>query len=328
MIIKKLLESYIDIHTEDMFSSDQDAMLLDKLSKKFVGVCYSSCYVLKVNKIIRRGYIYMGSAVSVKFEVDALVYYTNEIVNGCKIIKKEKHGIIHAKSKYAGVNIRIRPDNSIYKEGDVVPVIIKGVRYNTNQNAISVSAVPFMPIIDPNSFNYYKINKVLDKQQLVNLTDLLKQIRDAESGLSKTNRKIYKFFVDILSHKLKSTKMKKIDIDKMLELKVGDLVYNPTDKYDELNVYYEEGSSAKSDMEIITEEKLDELKALKYTTDVNIITSNTIDESMYIIVHSILMRKLLHLQTLHNFLEHYTSIGDIQKNKNTWKLYNMLKKDL
>ena len=54
-----------------------------------------------------------------------------------------------------------------------MPVIIKGVRYNINQNAISVSAVPFMPIIDPNSFNYYKINKALDKQQLANLTDLL-----------------------------------------------------------------------------------------------------------------------------------------------------------
>ena len=136
MIIKKLLETVIELSDpNDMFLNIDD-MLIQKLYDKFVGVCYQSSYIIKINRIIRRSYIFMqtsldgNSQVNVKFEVDALTYITNEIINGCTIVKKEPNGIIHAKSKYAGIQMSIQQNMSIFKENDIVPVIVKRVRYN------------------------------------------------------------------------------------------------------------------------------------------------------------------------------------------------------
>ena len=42
---------------------------------------------------------------NVMFEVDAIEYIKDEIINGCKIIKKEPNGIIHAKSEYSGIQL-------------------------------------------------------------------------------------------------------------------------------------------------------------------------------------------------------------------------------
>ena len=65
MIIKKILESYIDISDpKEMFSNDKESMLINKLTEKFVGICYMSCYIIKINKIIRRSYIYMNETLN------------------------------------------------------------------------------------------------------------------------------------------------------------------------------------------------------------------------------------------------------------------------
>ena len=181
MIIKKLIETYIDIDDpSDVLCADINKMLIDKLTNKFVGVCYKSGLIMKINRIIRRSYIYLQTTLdgygqtSVKFEVDVLIYKNNEVINGCKIIKKEPNGIIHANSKYAGIQMSIQQNMSIFKEGDVVPIIVKRVRYNINHTSISVSAIPFIPI----EYNivYYKLIDTMNKKRVETIERLIKQI--------------------------------------------------------------------------------------------------------------------------------------------------------
>ena len=81
MFIKKILETYMDItDPNEILSTDRNKMLMEKLTSKFVGVCYNSCYILKINRIIRRSYIYMKDTLdgdahtNVMFEVDAIEY--------------------------------------------------------------------------------------------------------------------------------------------------------------------------------------------------------------------------------------------------------------
>ena len=171
MIFKKTMETYLDIIDPfEMYSPDANMTVLKKLEEKFVGVCVKSCYVLSVNKIIRRSYTYMndtlkgGSSVCVLFETDVIAYSHGEVITDCHIIKKETRGIIHAKSKYAGIQLTISPDISIFSQGDTVPVRVNKVRYNVNQNKISILAIPFLPMKLPNY--QYVINKELDSKEI------------------------------------------------------------------------------------------------------------------------------------------------------------------
>jgi hypothetical protein len=293
----------------EILSTDRNKMIMKKLTSKFVGVCYNSCYILKINRIIRRSYIYMKDTLdgdahtNVMFEVDAIEYIKDEIINGCKIIKKEPNGIIHAKSEYSGIQLNIQSNMSIFKEGDIIPVIVRMVRYYVNQSAISVLAVPFMPIVNP--IQYYKINGVLTKQETDNIKSLLDQIKDAETQIDKldvTDKKIYKFFNELLSNKEPSIKSgKKINISDIMNIKSG-IVSKIEGVFDYSQIYYTEETDSKNTSDVI------------------------IEDSSYIIFSVLLIKYLCNLQTLQNFIKAYPKFTDIQQHKNTWKLYASLKK--
>jgi len=310
MFIKTILETYIDItDPNDIFSNNLDKMLFDKLTSKFVGVCYNSCLIIKVNKIIRRSYMYMKDTLdgdahtNIMFEVDAIQYIKDEIINGCKIIKKESNGIVHAKSEYAGIQLNIPATMSIFKEDDIIPVIIKMVRYNVNQSAISVLAVPFIPTVSP--VVYYKLNDILTKQENENIKTLIEQVKNEENKIDKLNtneKKIYNFFVDLLSNKQTAMKSgKKFNISDVLNIKTG-IVWKPNIGFDTPDIYH---SAAE-----IKEEPQD----------------GVINESQFISFSTMLIRYLSNLQTLQEFLKYYPKFTDIQNNKNIWRLYSSLKK--
>jgi hypothetical protein len=242
MRVKKILETFLDFSDpKDIYSQDRDKMIMDKLIEKFVGVCYMSCYIVKVNKIIRRSFIYMkdtleGDAhISVMFEVDAIVYHTNEIVHGCTIIKKEPNGIVHGKSEYAGIQLSVQSNMAIFKEGDVVPVIVQRVRYNVNQSAVSILAMPFIPITKQTVL--YKINGTLLNNQVDELKSLLEEIKLEHETIKKFNKnekKIYNFFSDMLnpnkSDKLNtfSKKTKLVNMKDILDITSG-IIYKSDD---------------------------------------------------------------------------------------------------
>lgn len=313
MLVKKILETYIDISDpNDIFSVDMNQTIMNKLNEKFVGICYNSCLIVKINKIIRRSYVYMKDTLdgdtnlNIMFEVDCIIYIKNEIINNCKIIKKETNGIIHATSKYAGIQLNIQPNMNIFKEGEIIPVIVKRVRYNISQNSISVSAMPFMPII--HDIYYYKIKGTLSSLQKYNIQNILDQIKKYEDEFKKLNandKKIYKFFIDLLQQKSTSNildkKSKPISIHDMTNLKSG-IIYKKYDSYDNNTVMY---SDSKEDVKLEDE---------------------IIEEEMYTIFNNILFVYLSHLQTLKDFIENYNTFNEVLKNKNIWKLFSMLKK--
>ena len=354
---------------KDMFSPNRDEMLISKLTDKFVGVCYMSCYVIKINKIIRRSYIYMkdtlegDSHTNIMFEVDAIVYQKNEIINGCHIIKKEPNGIIHGKSTYAGIQLSIQPNMSIFKEGDIVPVIVKRVRYNVNQTSMSVLAVPFIPIqYQP---IYYSTNGSLSKIQTAELKSLLDQIKIEQSKLKNLNandKKITSFFIDLLSpsksldptkvsdnQKLSIAKSKKIDILDILELDHG-ILFRPDIKFDDSSIYYISSDtnikSAQNSKSILQNKLVSDFSQLNDTdikkqvdtdikkqvdTDIKkqselSASTNIVDESVYNTYYILLTQYINNIQSLQNFLIQYSTVDAIQKNKEIWKMYTMLKK--
>lgn len=334
MKIKKILETYMDItDPKDIFSPNRDSMIMEKLIDKFVGVCYMSCFIVKINKIIRRSYIYMkdtldgDSHTNIMFEVDAIVYQLNEIINGCKIIKKEPNGIIHGKSEYAGIQLSIQPNMSIFKEGDIVPVIVKRVRYNVNQNAVSVLAVPFIPMnLD---IIYYNIHGVMSKQQTDDIKHMLEQISIEEQKINNLNvndKKIYKFFADLINTNTVNNdefkNAKKISIHNILDIKSG-ILFKLENKYDDSMIYHSETPDVISNITNITEEEKGSINSEKKPVSK---INNIVDESIYIAFYSLLIRYLTNLQSLQNFIVQYPTFTSVQNSKEIWKMYSMLKK--
>jgi hypothetical protein len=305
MLDKKILETTLDIDDPaDIYSNERTKMFMGKLTEKYAGKCFHSCLVIKINTIIRRSFIYMqdtlhgGATVNIIFEADVIVYHKGEVINGCQIIKKEPSGILHAKSAYAGVQLNIKSEMAIYKEGDIVPVIVKMVRYNPNQTSISVSAHPFMPIDEMPV--YYNIVGDLSTDQKSTLNITLTRIKDEEkciNDMSTTDKKIYKFFIDLLYNDKKQSNdalAKKVTLGDMIEIKTG-IIFKPMLKYDDATIRH------------LTTER------------------PSIDESPFIIFSVMLNRYLSNLQTLAEFLKSYPSFASVQKNKEIWKMYNMLK---
>lgn len=327
MIIKKIIETFLDISDpKEIFAPNRDEIILEKLRAKFVGICFMSCLIMSVNRIIRRSYVYMkdtldGDALTnIQFEVDAIIYFDGEIINGVTIVKKEPNGIIHAKSKYAGIQLSIQPNMTIFKEGDVVPVIVKRVRYNVNQNAASILAVPFMPSVYTPI--YYNILGELSKIQIEELRYLITQIEIEEAKIKNLNavdKKIFQFFIDLLnpisakkSDRKDSKNIKLINTKNILDIKTG-IIFNADNKFDETSISYMAKSS-----EMVSE--LSQINSgIKQTLEI-------VDESIYIAIYSLLCQRLMNIQSLQSFLQFYPDFASVQKNKDIWKMYTMLKK--
>lgn len=323
IINNKILETYMDIgDANDIYSPNIDAMLIKKLTAKFAGICYNSCHIIKINKIIRRSYMYMKDTLdgdcntSIRFEATVIVYAAGEIINGCAIIKKEPNGIIHAKSKYAGLQLSVQTNMNIFNEGDVVPAIVKRVRYNVNQPSISVSATPFIPT--PYKHTYHKTSGELDKSQVAELTSLINDIKSMLKQLTQlppNSKKIYKFFLELLynTDAIKNpVNSAKISIEKLLSV-VNDqrdcIIYIPNTPYNDTDVVY-------------IEPKFVEDLVAKTTNEAIYI----VEESLYITLYTIILKQLSNLQTIKDFIEFYPDFKAVQKNKAIWKLYTMLKK--
>lgn len=321
MIFKKTMETYLDIIDPfQIYSTNADETFLKKLEDKFVGVCVKSCYVLSINKLLRRSYTYMndtlkgGATVCVLFEAGVIVYNHGEVITDCHIIKKETRGIIHAKSEYAGIQLTISPDISIFSQGDIVPVRVNKVRYNVNQNSISILAIPFLPMKLPKY--KYLINKELDDDEIkklkIHIDDIITYSRTIKQYTAQ-QKKVYEFFVNLIheKHSLKlKTSEKKYNISNMTSIKKG-AVY----KID-----------SRSDDFIVVDSNVDDSTLKTIDNQKNATGEFVVSETAYNVLYNIAMERLSDLQMLCNFVKQYPTFDAVQKNKSVWKLY-MIKRN-
>jgi len=330
MIVKKILETYLDLEIpEYIFASNIDDICIQLLTKKFGNKCYKSCYILKINKIIRSSRRYMSeslsgnSSICVLFEVDAIVYQEGDIINNCKITKIEPNGKIYAESQYA--NIQTNQDQSlpIFKEEYIIPVIATNIRNFPSKDKISISAIPFMPMFP--QLIIYSVKTPLEEQQIPQLENMLKMVNDELNKIKKLSApelKSYNFFKTLiypfkkekqfkLDSKSKDFKFnkKQISIKEFMTIKEG-LLCRPTELPKHMDQFYYLGN------------KIDKMGD-QFDKINNLII---LEESMFNIAYKILTDYLRHLITLRELYENYPNIDIIGKYTDVWKMYNMLKK--
>jgi hypothetical protein len=333
MIVTKTLETTLNLsNPNDIYVKKFDELCIQKLTEKFENKCFNSCYILKILSIVKRSFRYMketldgGMLVDVKFEASVLIYQKDDIINNCRILKKESNSMVHACSDFAGVQFKQLKNYEIYNENDIIPVIVKNIRYNVNQNAITVSAYPFTPVtILKNHFNiFYKIKGTMSVDELEIIKKLSIRITNESSiikNLKTSERNIYKFFNDLIYPYNKNYNYTEIfnatknslTLDNITSFSTG-IVFLPLLKYLDAEFF-----SIK--VENFNESKLlDQFKKIPGESNYQIL-----EETPYIVFSYILNKHLRNLNTLKEFNDTYKTFAEVQKYKEVWKLYTMLK---
>lgn len=324
MKVKKILETRLDIqNTNDIYCADYNSKLVNLLKERYNGRCYKSIYILDILRIVRRNTLICKNKVldgslyiDITFEVSGIVYEKGDIIHKCKIIQINNNGTMHAKSEYASLIIKNISGAIVFKEFEEIPVIVNVVRYGIFDNEISISAIPLVPIIKKSTI--FKIIEQHDKgiknyNELFDFAELQKNI-DSVKNIAKSNKTVYTFFKDLLYpfkkvKTLKVGKSLKIELQSLLELKNGDLVFNPISNLDDDTYLILRGSDT------------DIKKIESDYTDISIVE---IDKSEYII--HLLNEYNKNIDQLLEFLKVYDTQDKIKEKSHIWSLYKILKK--
>jgi hypothetical protein len=150
MIIKKVFETGVDISRIDLFTKP-DVNIMNILVDRFEGYCYKSCFIRKILQIIRRSECVIDQdgleafgKISVQFEAEVEVLLSGEIINGCKVEKKNAYGVMICTRENLVVGITPNPLFNSIAEGQFISIRIIGCKYQIGQPRITAQAEPYM----------------------------------------------------------------------------------------------------------------------------------------------------------------------------------------
>jgi hypothetical protein len=320
MIIIKTIQT--KVHIDDsvlLYSGDIDAVVMDNLKQRFEGYCYMSCLVLDVLEIQQKSnFVFSrqrhdGSAsCNVQFRVRGIVIKKHEMLHDCVVKKIDKDGHIICKNKYSAVYIRASKALQTIKQGQTIVALAGLVNYKLFKPAISVNALPFIPIIDRSSDVIYTV-------QVSNTTDIVKkmlvQMEDEIKQNQSLDKDVYAFFLDLLypyhtkkryEEDKESTKtLSHIASSKSgTKLNLSQPDWLPMDK--PVVISYDK---VKSEDVLGT----DEIKATKD----GIVVSENYEAIMGYMVH----KYIEHMVTIRKLCTTYSTMKLVEENGNVWDIY-------
>lgn len=330
MIIQKVLETTIDItDANDIFNPDLNSLCIKYLELKYLNKCYMSCLIIKINKIIRNSSRFMSNElhgyakINVEFEVNGIIYTKGEVIPNCRIIKIENNGYMHCSSEYAG--IQIRPDSkvvNIYKEGQIVPFIVKRVMYNPSQSSISVEASLFIPMIQESLHYYCQISTSSngihkDMPRLKYLFDKIKELDEQIPKFNTDEKKAYGFFQSLLYPYKKETAY-----DNTLFKRIT-LSYDKITDFGSHIVLYKPDSIHSHSLDVYTADPDHGLKNIpEFPSETY---PQYLKESIESVLDKYLIKILYSKQLLLDLVKTYPTFEKVQEYADIWRMYTMLK---
>lgn len=321
MIVTRIVETTIDLTQpgSEILSGNIDAVVMKKLTQRYVGHCYQSMLVLEIVKINKRSDVVMcrtqlnGAAyVDVNCTVSGMVLVPGEILQDCRIIEILGDNII---AQHAGKNV-VKIDTQkntlalqVLKTGQSIPVVVQQARYTPNSTQITAVATLYAPIADP--LIMYQVTEGLTADERQRVEQLLAEIAEEEKHIDHSAQN-YKFFTNIMypyvtTQKFESMPMYKkfaplaFDAAQLDRVTHGTVTYPSIDKRENRRLLWSEENI-----------EFDEITIVK--------------SSAYVAIAEILNRYLKYLITLRGFMETYKTPEDIRPNITYWKVCQQLKK--
>ncbi len=197
------LETIINLSAVEQYEN-VDQIILDKLRVRYEGKCEQNILIKKVVNIIKRSLLRLSknqlngvSDVSVRFQVEAIIYYPDDILTGCEVIYidtnsntigcKHKHAIITVKNARRLVGIEI---------GHKLTLKVGMVNYLRGKSEIVIQAAPYSYSF---KFKAYEVdlNAEVSLENAKIITYKLKLIENEEKQLADANKKIVAKFIDM-----------------------------------------------------------------------------------------------------------------------------------
>jgi len=201
MILTQVIETGIRI--DDCIAYAQQDNLLAVLKLKFEKRCYHACYILTINRIIKRSECVIlqedhpdAGVVHVVFEAEVLVYSHGEVITGCQVIERCAQGIIVCSTPHAYILMASdgkRGLESITK-GQLIPCIVGAIRYDIGSTAISISARAHT-LESIRKSTIYHITGDIDKHALANIRGILSA---EQERLAKMPRELVAKFSELM----------------------------------------------------------------------------------------------------------------------------------
>lgn len=198
MRIVKIYETIINLTAVELFTNI-DATVMDKLRKRYEGVCYKSSLIMKILEITKRDPPKLaisrldGSGdVNVQFTAEAIVYQEGDILVGCEVVRVERNNRIICKYANAVINLRGNRNLQSLKPGQLITVLVEGTHYTINHDKITITALPYAY---PSKFTIYftTLNpKNISFEQLQLIKDKLNDIDEEYKKYSQAPTRIVK----------------------------------------------------------------------------------------------------------------------------------------
>lgn len=165
MKIKKSIQTRVHIQDPSLlYSGNIDTVIMDNLKQRFEGHCYMSCLIVEIIGIQNRSnFIFSkhrqdGSATcNVRFTVFGIVIKKYEMLHECVVKKIDKDGHIICKNKHAAIYIKVSKALQSIKEDQTIVALAGAVKYKIFKPAISINALPFIPMKNISSLVIYNV---------------------------------------------------------------------------------------------------------------------------------------------------------------------------
>lgn len=200
MITKKIFQVGLDISRIDLLARP-DANFMNILVDRFEGYCYKSCYVKKILRIIKRSECVVSqndldahSGASITFEAEVEVLLPGEVINGCKVEKKNAHGVMICTRDNLVAGIMPNPLFDSVAEGQLISIRIIGCKYQIGQPRITAQAVPYMY----QNGTIFHLTDALTPEDIEYLAPALENAREEETKLGEINAASAKAFGNLL----------------------------------------------------------------------------------------------------------------------------------
>ena len=320
MIITKTIQT--KVHIDDsvlLYSGDIDAVVMDNLKQRFEGYCYMSCLILEVLEIQKRSnFVFSkqrhdGSAsCNVRMKVKGIVIKKHEMLHDCVVKKIDKDGHIICKNKHSAVYIRASKALQTIKQGQTIVALAGLVKYKMFKPAISVNALPFIPITDKSTEVIYTVivsNPTGIVQKM--LTRMDEEIKNNQS----LDKDVYAFFMDLLyPYKTK----KRFDTVKSSAKPLTQIAKSTNGT--KLNLSQPDWILMDTPL-VIVHSKVDSDNVLGSddlkSTQEGIVVTEEYENIMGYMIH----KYIEHMVTLRKLCTSYDSMEKVKDNSNVWDIY-------
>jgi hypothetical protein len=201
MIITKTLEVGINIQNCISVCTDMNN-ILSILANDYEGKCFKSCYIVKIEKIVRTSRCMIAQdveptfgTISVMFQATVIVYTPGEVINGCKVLKRDQKGNLTCATNIADIVVAAHQNTASISEGQIVSIRVGRVGYNALSNRVSIGGLIFLP---QSVYPIYKISGTVNLELLQNVLSRIAFEESEADRMKKENPKAWAAIDELL----------------------------------------------------------------------------------------------------------------------------------